>query len=278
MPESAVMELIWAWFKLEPQTLWFISYWAVLAAFAWLETIAPAFHEPAQRGRRWPTNIGMGVANSLLVSLAPVSALLAAQWAHANNWGLLNVLGGPWWLALIATFGIRSFAGYVFHVVMHKVHAFWRLHRVHHSDVHLDVTTTVRLHPVEAIAQLFTLGPLAVLFGFDPWALVAYEITDNFIGLASHTNWRLPDRVDRVLRWVFVTPNMHSLHHSSYVPETDSNYGQVFSIWDRLFGTYTAAPRGGFDAMQIGLEEIRDDRASDFWWVMKSPALRTMRE
>ena len=272
------MELIWEWFKPEPQTLLFISYWAVLAAFAWLETITPAFHEPPQRGRRWPTNIGLGLANSLIVSLAPVSALLAAQWAQTNNWGLLNILDSPWWLALIATFAIRSLAGYAFHVLMHKVHAFWRLHRVHHSDVHLDVTTTVRLHPVEAIVLLFTLGPLAVLFGLDPWALVAYEITDSVIGLASHTNWRLPERLDRVLRWVFVTPNMHSLHHSSYMSETDSNYGQVFSIWDRLFGTYTVAPRDGFDSMQIGLEEIRDARASDFWWVIKSPALRSMRD
>ena len=148
---------------------------------------------------------------------------------------------------------------------------------MHHSDLHLDVTTAVRSHPLELVALVLTMTPLAIVVGYDPWVLAAYEISENAINLAAHTNLRLPQKLDRSLRWLLVTPNMHCVHHSSYQPETDSNYGQLLSIWDHLFGTYTAAPRGGFDSMQIGLEEIRDDRASDFWWVIKSPALRSTR-
>jgi sterol desaturase/sphingolipid hydroxylase (fatty acid hydroxylase superfamily) len=274
--QDAFLQLFGAWLLPDPQTIWLVAYWAILAGFAWLEAIAPAFGSAPLRDRRWPTNIGFGVVNALLLPLAPVTAVIGAQWAQENGWGLLNVLEAPWWVAVVATFAIRSLGGYAFHVAMHKVHLFWRMHRVHHSDVHLDVTTTTRSHPFEFVAALLTMAPLAVIGGLDPLALVAYEIVEGATSLAAHANLRLPERVDRPLRWVFVTPNMHSLHHSSFQPETDSNYGQVFSFWDRMFGTYSAAPRDGYDTMRIGLDEIRDERASDFWWQLKSPTLRSL--
>lgn len=260
----------------DPQTLWFVAYWGLLAALAWLESAVPAFQAAPNRNRRWPTNFGLAILNVVLVTLVPLSAVIAAQWARENGIGLLNMAGGPWWLALVATVVIRSFAGYALHVLLHKVRLLWPMHRVHHSDTHLDVTTTIRTHPLEFVLQFLILVPLAVLFGLDPWALAAYELAEVFNALASHANIRLPDRIDRALRWLFVTPNMHCLHHSSYRPETDSNYGQLFSAWDRLFGTYSAAPRDGYDAMQIGLKEIGDERAADFLWQLKSPALGTI--
>jgi sterol desaturase/sphingolipid hydroxylase (fatty acid hydroxylase superfamily) len=261
----------------DPQTLWFLAFWGLLAAFAWLESAVPAFQAPPNRNRRWPTNFGLAIINVVLVTLVPLSAVIAAQWAKENGIGLLNMAGGSWWIALAATVVIRSLAGYALHVLLHKVRLLWPMHRVHHSDTHLDVSTTIRTHPLELVFQFLTLVPLAVAFGLNPWALIAYEVIDGFVSLASHANVRLPDRLDRVLRWLFVTPNMHCLHHSSYQPETDSNYGQVFSVWDRLFGTYSAAPRDGYDAMQIGLNEIGDERAADFVWQLKSPALGTIR-
>ena len=260
----------------DPQTLWFLAYWGFLAALAWFESAAPAFQAAPNRNRRWPVNLGLALINVVLVTLVPLSAVIAAQWAKENGIGLLNMTGGPWWIALAATIVIRSFVGYAFHVLLHKVHLLWPMHRVHHSDTHLDVTTTIRTHPLEFVLQFFTMVPLAVVLGLDPWALVAYEIAEGFNGLASHANVRLPDRLDRALRWLFVTPNMHCLHHSSYRPETDSNYGQLFSFWDRLFGTYSAAPRDGYDAMQIGLKEVSDERAADFLWQIKSAALRSV--
>jgi sterol desaturase/sphingolipid hydroxylase (fatty acid hydroxylase superfamily) len=262
---------ILAW--LTSDTLWPIAYWVLLAAFAGLEAFIPAFQGSPQREKRWSTNLGLGILNMMLEPLAPVSAVLGAQWAQEHGFGLLNIASSAPWVAVIVTFAVRDFAGYLFHVVMHKTLMFWRLHRVHHFDTHLDVSTSLRSHPVEFAVIFFTMVPLAIAFGFDPWALAAYEIVLSIVNIYSHVNLRLPQRVDRLLRWIFVTPNMHCLHHSSFQPETDSNYGQVFSLWDRLFGTYSAAPRAGYDAMQIGLAEIRDERASDLWWQIKSPAL-----
>jgi sterol desaturase/sphingolipid hydroxylase (fatty acid hydroxylase superfamily) len=215
----------------------------------------------------------LGVINLVLATLTPLSAVLAAQWALSNGVGLLNLVAGPWWFTLAATFAIRSLAGYGFHVLLHKTPLLWRIHRIHHADTHLDVTTTIRTHPFEFALQFLVMVPLALACGLDPWALAAYELLEAFVNLAAHANLRLPHRLDRTLRWVVVTPNMHCLHHSAYRPETDSNYGQLLSVWDRLFGTYSAAPRGGYDAMLIGLQEPRDDRASDFWWQLRWPAL-----
>ncbi len=267
------LEDIAAWLSSNTDSLGFLAYWAVLALFAGLEAFTPAFRQPPQREKRWPTNLGLGIVNMMLTPLVPVSAVLGAQWAQHHGIGLLNIADVPLWLAVIATFAIRDFAGYLFHVLMHKVALFWRMHRVHHFDTQLDVSTSLRHHPLEFAAMFFTMVPVAILFGLDPWALAAYEIVLGITDAFSHANLRLPKSVDQPLRRLLVTPNMHCLHHSSFQPETDSNYGQVFSLWDRLFGTYSAAPGAGYGAMQIGLAEIRDERASDLWWQIKSPAL-----
>jgi sterol desaturase/sphingolipid hydroxylase (fatty acid hydroxylase superfamily) len=255
------------WF--DADMLWFFAYWGLLALLAGLEALIPAFRQPPQWNKRWPTNLGLGIVNMMLAPLAPVSAVWGAQWAHSQGFGLLNVAGAPLWIAVIATFAIRSLASYSFHILMHKVPLLWRMHRVHH----LDVSTGLRSHPLEFAGLLLTMVPLAILFGLDPWALAAYEIVESIANLLIHANLRLPEPLDRALRWLLVTPNMHCLHHSSHRPETDSNYSQVFSLWDRLFGTYSAAPRAGYDAMQIGLAEIRDERTADLWWQIKSPVL-----
>jgi|NitcycUWRROWE17A_1032939.scaffolds.fasta_scaffold00166_3 sterol desaturase/sphingolipid hydroxylase (fatty acid hydroxylase superfamily) len=259
------------WF--DADMLWFFAYWGLLALLAGLEALIPAFRQPPQWNKRWPTNLGLGIVNMMLAPLAPVSAVWGAQWAHSQGFGLLNVAGAPLWIAVIATFAIRSLASYSFHILMHKVPLLWRMHRVHHFDTHLDVSTGLRSHPLEFAGLLLTMVPLAILFGLDPWALAAYEIVESIANLLIHANLRLPEPLDRALRWLLVTPNMHCLHHSSHRPETDSNYSQVFSLWDRLFGTYSAAPRAGYDAMQIGLAEIRDERTADLWWQIKSPVL-----
>jgi sterol desaturase/sphingolipid hydroxylase (fatty acid hydroxylase superfamily) len=123
------------------------------------------------------------------------------------------------------------------------------------------------------MVNVLILVAVTIVFGLTSSLLIIYEATDAALNFFSHANIRLPGRLDRIVRWVFVTPNMHSLHHSSHQPETDSNYGTVFTVWDRLFGTYRAEPVWGYGKLQIGLKEIRDDRAWNFWWQMKSPAL-----
>src|SRR5260221_6017545 len=139
-----MLEGILAWLWSNSATLWFLAYWGVLALLAGLEFAIPAFQQPPLREKRWPTNLGLGIVNMMLAPLAPVSAVWGAQWAQSHGIGLLNVAGGPFWVALIATFPIRDFGGYVLPVLMHKALPFWRMHRVHHSDTQFDVSTTLR--------------------------------------------------------------------------------------------------------------------------------------
>ena len=273
---TQAFEQIASWLSPLRATDWFMAYCVVLAFLAGFEMFFPAFNGPPQRHQRWPTNIGIGLFNIGLATVVPVTAVIGAKWAQDNGFGLLNIFAVPSWVAVIATFAISTLVSYLFHVSMHKVHLFWRMHRVHHSDTHLDISTSLRNHPLELVAMLFVVVLSAIFFGLNPVALAVVQAIESITNAISHANLRLPERIDRPLRWVFVTPNMHCLHHSSYQPETDSNYGQVFSIWDRLFGTYSAVPRSGYDAMQIGLKEIRDERASDIMWQIKSPLLRSI--
>jgi sterol desaturase/sphingolipid hydroxylase (fatty acid hydroxylase superfamily) len=261
------------WPTLPSGLVWPAVFWGVLAVLATLEAWIPAIERPPQRRERWETNIGLGLVNGLMAPLAPVSAVIAAEWALGQGIGIINRIDAPLWAAFAATFAGRSLAGYAFHVTMHKIPLLWRLHRVHHLDTHLDATTGLRSHPFEYALSIVTMASLAVALGFSPAALVVYEIVEGLMNLASHTNLRLPRWPDRVLRLLLVTPNMHCVHHSSYRPETDSNYGGVLSIWDRVFGTYRSEPTHAFNRMQIGLEEVRDERASNLWWQIKSPAL-----
>jgi sterol desaturase/sphingolipid hydroxylase (fatty acid hydroxylase superfamily) len=254
----------------------FAGLWVLLALIAAIEAWAPARVDP-DRDRRWPTNLGIGIAAMMVTPLAPVTVVVASEWAHARGTGLLNQLQLPWWIAAVATVALRSLASYVLHVVLHRTAIGWRIHRVHHLDTRLDVTTALRSHPVEAAIAIAVTVPVAIVVGFDPVAVFAFEIFDGLLTLATHANVRLPDTVDRALRWCLVTPNVHSVHHSSDRRETDSNYGGVFTIWDRLFGTFRGAPLAGPERMRIGLEEVRDARAHEFWWQMRSPLVRLPR-
>jgi sterol desaturase/sphingolipid hydroxylase (fatty acid hydroxylase superfamily) len=263
------------WFKTDLDMVWFASFWAFLILLSGLEVFFPAFEQAPERHNRWPANVGLGLMNMTLAPLAPVSEVWAAEWAHTQGVGLLNQFSGSWWINVVATLAIRSLAGYALHVWMHKIPIMWRVHRVHHLDTHIDVSTSLRSHPGELVATLLITVPVAIAFGLITWVLIAYEIIDGLWSVFTHANLRLPETLDSSVRWLFVTPNMHSLHHSSNRLETDSNYGSVFTIWDRLFGTYRQRPLAAFnEGFQIGLKEIRDQRAADLWWQLRSPTHR----
>lgn len=264
----------WQWPVPDLDTVWFVAFWLLLAAFAFVESMYPAFKGEPNRDDRWPTNLGLGFINMVVSPLIPVSEVVAAEWARANGIGLFNMLHTNWYIVLAATILLRSFATYIFHVLSHKVPLIWRFHRVHHSDTHLDVSTTIRAHPAEFVFLFLMMVPVAVLFGLDPYVLAAVQIFQLTVELFNHSNIRLPEQTDRVLRWLIVTPNMHSLHHSAYQPETDSNYGGAISIWDRMFGTYSAKPRNGYEGLKIGLNEIEPANAANFLWQLKSPAIK----
>jgi sterol desaturase/sphingolipid hydroxylase (fatty acid hydroxylase superfamily) len=173
--------------------------------------------------------------------------------------------------ALVLGIVLRSLISYAVHVAMHRVPLLWRVHRVHHTDTAMDVTTTVRFHPLEFLisAPLVFAGVIAL--GISPAALIVYELFDAVMAIFTHANIRLPAPVERALRLVLVTPDMHRVHHSAWQPETDSNYGATLSWWDRLFGTYRMPEAAALDAMTLGLEPWRDRRATALLWLLALP-------
>lgn len=242
----------------------------LLALFALLEQLAPRRPWRDQL-RRKGNNLGLSVVNSLAVRfLVPVSAVGMALVCERQSWGLFPALALSIWLvyplALIAFDG----AIYLQHVLFHAVPVLWRLHRVHHADEEMDVTTGVRFHTLEiALSGLFKVAMVAVL-GPPAAVVVLFEVLLNATSLFNHSNVRLPAWLDSALRLVLVTPDMHRVHHSLDPTETNSNFGFALPWWDYLFGTYRAQPAAGHDAMQLGV------RGLSGWWVEWLPGLLAM--
>lgn len=252
----------------------FISLFAVLAT---LEALAPRRARSQLRSKRWVTNWGVTVINTLTLRLMafalPLLAVGAALDADTQGWGLFNAISLPIWLEIAIVVLIFDFAIWLQHLITHKVPLLWRLHRVHHADVDMDVTTAIRFHPVEiALSMLLKIG-LVYLLGPAAIAIVIFEIILNGTAMFNHSNLALPAGLDRIMRKVLVTPDMHRVHHSVQRSEHDSNYGFCLSIWDQLFGTYIAQPKDGHDAMQVGLE-WQDDRPSKLGWSLALPFAR----
>lgn len=232
---------------------------AVLAAMlAWEARRPRRASGHGRRLQRWRTNLGLVAVDALVVRLGfPLAAVGAAVLAQERGWGLLNALDVPRWLAVAVALVILDLAIYAQHVAFHKVPVLWRLHRVHHCDVELDATTGLRFHPIEiALSMAFKIA-LVIALGAPAVAVIVFEVGLNALAMFNHANVRLPERIDRVLRRLVVTPDMHRVHHSIHRDETDSNYGFNLSVWDRLFGTYRAEPRDGHETMTLGLDTFR---------------------
>jgi sterol desaturase/sphingolipid hydroxylase (fatty acid hydroxylase superfamily) len=177
---------------------------------------------------------------------------------EARGWGLFNVFAVPSWLAIAVSIVLLDLVIYLQHVAFHYIPAFWRLHRMHHADLEFDVTTGARFHPIEiALSMLLKFAVVATL-GVPPLAVLLFEVLLNATAMFNHANVRVPLGLDRILRLIVVTPDMHRVHHSAVVNETNSNFGFNLPWWDRLFRTYRAQPALGHDAMTIGIAEIRD--------------------
>lgn len=255
------------------EPLQYAAFFGALLLLGGLEAIRPLGRPGVEdgRGRRWPANAGLTVLNILVLGALPVGVVAAADFAAARGWGLLNQPFVPPLAALALGFVLRSLVGYAIHVAMHKVPLLWRVHRVHHTDTAMDVSTTVRFHPLEFLISLPILLAAAVAFGLPPLALMLFELADAAMAVFTHANLRLPERLDRALRLVLVTPAMHRIHHSARQPETDSNYGAMFAWWDRLFGTYRGHAQGGLAAMPLGLEGVSGRRAHALGWLLAMP-------
>jgi len=210
--------------------------------------------------RRQLTNVAMVIIDTLVLRLAfPVLAVAFAASVHASGTGLLGAVEAPAWLEFTLAVLVLDLAIYWQHRLFHRIPLFWRFHRVHHADRAFDLTTGVRFHPVEiALSMLIKFGVIW-LIGAHPLAVLVFEIVLNLGSLWTHTDLALPKRIDRRLRWLFVTPSMHRIHHSTLRHETDSNYGFHLSIWDRLFASYTREPERSEKTMPVGLDQYRGD-------------------
>lgn len=222
--------------------------------------------------KRWITNWAIILLDSLLVRLVfKTAAVGGALWASDNGIGLFNLFALPYWVAFFLSFVILDFAVWLSHVASHKIPIFWRIHRMHHSDIDIDVTTAIRFHPIEILLSMIWKYAIVLLLGAPAACVLAFEIVLNGGALFNHSNWRLPLWIDKYLRLIIVTPDMHRVHHSTEQNETDSNYGFNFSFWDRLFNTYTDQPKLGHDKMLIGLKNWQDESPSRLGWSLWLP-------
>jgi sterol desaturase/sphingolipid hydroxylase (fatty acid hydroxylase superfamily) len=213
------------------------------------------------RGIRWSGNLGIVVVDTILVRLVfPVTAVALASLAAARGFGLFNMIGLPFWVGVIASIILLDLAIYLQHVLFHAVPALWRLHRMHHADLEFDVTTGLRFHPIEILLSMLIKFTVVVALGAPAVAVLIFEVLLNGTSMFNHGNVRVHPSIDRILRWIVVTPDMHRVHHSIVARETNSNFGFNLPWWDRLFGTYRAQPAAGHEAMTLGIEQFRDRR------------------
>ena len=247
----------------------------VFAAMATWEIVAPRRPWAVGRAPRWPSNLGMVAVDAVAVRLLiPTAAVGVALIASERGFGLFHWLGWPGWLAGILGFVLLDLVIYGQHVVFHKVPWLWRLHRMHHADLDIDVTTGLRFHPIEILLSMLIKIAVVALFGIPASAVVVFEVVLNATSMFNHSNAAMPLWLDCVVRLVVVTPDMHRVHHSIQRDETDSNFGFNLPWWDRLFGTYRAQPREGHTGMTIGLDIFRDRRSIGLHWLLLQPFIK----
>jgi len=246
-------------FLIDEPLIRLVAFAGIFVAMAVWEVLAPRRDQKLGRGTRWPSNIGIVVLDTVLVRLVfPTTAVGLALVTEGRGWGLFLALDVPAWASVPLAVAALDFAIYLQHVLFHAVPALWRLHRMHHADLDIDVTTGARFHPIEILLSMgIKLGVVAVL-GTPAVAVLAFEVLLNATSMFNHSNVRIPIWLDRVLRWIVVTPDMHRVHHSIVARETNSNFGFNLPWWDRLFGTYRDQPAAGHETMTIGIEQFRD--------------------
>lgn len=234
-------------------------FFGVVALMAIWELLAPRRALTISKTARWFANLAIIFINAavvrLLFPLLPVALALLAQ---KKGWGLLNYFDAPYWFAVIAGVIVLDLVIYLQHVIFHAVPALWRLHMMHHADLDFDLTTGLRFHPIEIILSGCIKLAAVVVFGPPATAVLIFEVLLNATSMFNHGNIRLPLSVDRVLRLFVVTPDMHRVHHSVVIRETNSNFGFNLPWWDRLLGTYCHQPAAGHQGMTIGLSQFRD--------------------
>jgi len=242
---------------------------AILIIMGSWEFIAPRRVLSLPRLTRWTGNLGIVFLNSIILRfLFPAGAVGMALLAESHGWGIFHSLTVPYAMAVILSVVIMDLAIYFQHIMLHAVPALWRLHRVHHVDLDFDVTTGGRFHPIEIVLSMLIKFSIILLLGAPAIAVVVFEVLLNATSMFNHSNVRLPLVLDRIIRLVIVTPDMHRVHHSILDDETNSNFGFNLSVWDRIFGTYRDQPRDGHRKMTIGIRGFRKPQEANRLWAM----------
>lgn len=237
---------------------------AVLSGMAVWEVAVPRRGLSIAKFPRWTSNLLLVVLNTFLARLlVPITAVAAALFAQSRGWGLLHLVEWPRWLEIGVAVIAFDLAIYLQHVMFHAVPVFWRLHMVHHADLDFDVTTGLRFHPLEILLSALIKLAVVVLLGPPAIAVVIFEVLLNATSMFNHSNIKMPLGLDRLLRCIVVTPDMHRVHHSVIHRETNSNFGFNLPWWDYLLGTYRSQPQHGHEQMQVGLKAYRAETQVD---------------
>lgn len=247
-------------------------FFGVFALIAIWEVLAPRRSLTTSKSVRWLSNLAITFLNPVVVRLvSPIMPVTMALLAQKSGWGLLNNFALPYWLPVVIGVAVLDLVIYLQHVMFHTVPVLWRLHMMHHADLDFDVTTGLRFHPIEMILSMGIKLSVVVVIGAPALAVLIFEILLNATSMFNHGNIRLPSTIDRKLRLLVVTPDMHRVHHSVTIRETNSNFGFNLPWWDRLLGTYRDQPAAGHEGMTIGLAQFRDPKRLTFLWMLALP-------
>jgi len=244
----------------------------IFVAVAVAELAVPRRPLTTSKASRWFANIGIVFINTgTLRILLPATAVSLSVWVEGRGWGILNHVDLPFWLKVALSVMFLDFVIYLQHVMFHAVPTLWRLHMMHHADMDFDLTTGTRFHPMEILISMFIKFAAIIVSGAPAPGVLLFEVLLNGTAMFNHGNFYIPLGVDRVLRWLVVTPDMHRVHHSIFPSETNSNFGFNLPWWDRIMGTYRAQPTRGHDGMTIGLNQFRDPSRLTLPWLLVLP-------
>ena len=248
---------------------------AILCGLLAWETWLPRRAFAVPLGGRWVNQIALAALGTLALRwIAPIAAVSLAALAQAEGWGLLNLVAVPPWLSVVLGVIAMDLGLYLLHRLFHAVPLLWRFHQIHHSDLDIDCGTALRHHPLETIANgAFDLALIAAI-GVPPLAVVIFVLVASIASVFNHANIAVPPAADRVLRWLVVTPDMHRIHHSVEMEESNRNFANIFAWWDYLFSTYLCEPLRGQTQMVVGLAEARSDREISLWTLLALPFRR----
>ena len=259
--------------SIENEITWRLSvFWCVFLLVSLWEYVPPKRDLQIKKSTRWIRNISLIIISNLAVRLlVPITAASVALYAEQHRIGLWYLLSIPLPAATIISVILLDLLIYTQHILFHHIPLFWRIHKVHHIDQDIDITTGLRFHPIEITLSALIKCSIVLLLGVPLMAIILFEILLNAMSMLSHANISLASRFDKYLRFFIVTPDMHRIHHSVLKDETNSNYGFNLSCWDRLFKTYKDQPKLGHLQMNIGLDEFQDENKTTLFDIIMIP-------